>query len=221
MSNVLVTGGTGFVGHWLNVTAAPDLQLFNLNRHGTPDKLTGFDYVIHLAHVSPAKAIECAKRNNARLLYCSSGIVYHAENDTQYRHEKMQWEAECLASGVDVVIARLFAVWGNRLDDDKAQTIYTKAAKANEFIYLRNGGRTVRSYMHGSEMARWFWAILLRGKSGEAYDVGSDTPITMLDLANQIKKEYHSRSEFVTNNTPEAMPVYVPRDTEKTRRLLT
>lgn len=221
MNRVLVTGGTGFVGHWLNMTAAPEMQLFNLNRHGYKDlqELSGFDYVVHLAHVEPGQALECAKKNNARLLYCSSGIVYHPENDTAYRREKMQWEKECLESGVDVVIARLFSFWGEGLDDDKAQTIYRGQAINNEGIFVKNGG-TIRTYMHGSEMARWLWAILLRGKSGDAYDVGSDTPVTMLELANQIKRETHSRSSLIVSNASDAMPVYVPPNTAKTLELL-
>jgi dTDP-glucose 4,6-dehydratase len=119
-----------------------------------------------------------------------------------------------------VVIARLFSFWGDGLDDDKAQTIYTKRALKNEDISLRNNGKTIRTYMHGSEMARWLWAILFRGRKGEAYDVGSDTPVTMLELAQQIKRQYNSRSNIVTNGLRDPMPVYMPPYTEKTRKLL-
>lgn len=211
---VLITGGTGFVGHWLNITADPDIQIFNLNRYGKTTDLTGFDYVIHAAHTPPP--LDFAKKNNARLLMISSGIVYYPENDTEYRRKKVQWENECMESGQDVVIARLFSFWGEGLDDDKAQTIYTKAARNNEDIHIKNKGKTVRTYMHGSEMARWLWAILLNGKTREVYDVGSDTPITMLELANQIKRENKSRSKIRINGTTDPIPLYVPKNTAKT-----
>jgi dTDP-glucose 4,6-dehydratase len=74
--------------------------------------------------------------------------------------------------------------------------------------------------MSGAEMGRWMWAILLRGKSGEAYDVGSDTPVTMLQLARWIIKAYRSTSSIVIENRPDRVPVYLPRDTAKTRALL-
>jgi hypothetical protein len=54
----------------------------------------------------------------------------------------------------------------------------------------------------------------------EIYDVGSDTPITMLDLAEQIKRENNSRSKIVINKLPDAVPAYLPRDTRKTIELL-
>lgn len=216
---IVITGGTGFVGHWLNMTAPADAQILNLNRRGKLYGLSGFDYVIHLAHTPPTESIDFANKNRARLLYASSGIVYHPENDTQYRLEKLLWESECLNSGQDVVIARLFSFWGDRLDDDKAQTIYAKRAQRNEDIQLRNNGNTIRTYMHGSEMARWLWAILFKGETGETYDVGSDTPVTMMELALQIKRQYNSRSEITVNGLRDPMPVYVP-NTEKTRKLL-
>lgn len=214
MNNVLITGGTGFVGRWLNTTADPNTQIFKLNRHGKTDNLTGFDYVIHAAHTPPP--LTFARRNNARLLMVSSGIVYYPENDTEYRRQKVEWERECIESGLDVVIARLFSFWGEGLDDDKAQSIYTKAARNNDDIHLKNNGQTIRTYMHGSDMARWLWAVLLKGKAREIYDVGSDTPITMLELANQIKRENNSRSKIRINGTPDPMPVYAPKDTRKT-----
>jgi nucleoside-diphosphate-sugar epimerase len=217
---IVITGGTGFVGHWLNMTAPADAQILNLNRYGKLSGLSGFDYVIHLAHIPPTEALDCAKRNGARLLYASSGITYQLDIDTQYRREKIQWENECLDSGQDVVIARLFSFWGDGLDDDKAQTIYTKRAIKNEDISLRNNGKTIRTYMHGSEMARWLWAILFKGETGNVYDVGSDTPVTMLELAQQIKRQYNSRSNIVTNGLRDPMPVYVPPNTQKTRKLL-
>lgn len=215
MSRVLITGGTGFVGRWLNITADPHTQIFNLNRHSHILELSGFDYIIHLAPVSPAVALACAKINNARLLYCSSGIVYYPV-DTQYRKDKLEGERLCQESGRDVVIARLFSFWGDGLDNDKAQTIFRQKAKVDDNIYLLNRGETIRTYMHGSEMARWMWRILYHGASGEAYDVGSETPITMLELANQIIKECHSRSKIILGNEPDAVPFYVPQGTKKT-----
>src|SRR5688572_14984412 len=118
-----------------------------------------WDAIVHLAPISPDKVLACAERNNARLLYCSSGIVYHPENDTEYRQNKIKWEQECLDSNVDTVIARLFAFYGERLTDDHAIVAFENAAKANEPLKIWGDGSTIRSYMHGSELGRQMWAI--------------------------------------------------------------
>lgn len=224
MANVLITGGTGFVGHWMNETRPKDFVCILLNRHGHElidlIRVPNYDYVVHLAPIHPARAVECARRNNARLLYCSSGIVYHPENDIQYRRDKLDGEKYCLDSGVDVVLARLFTFFGDRLDDNKAYTQFTKAARQNSPIEIWGDGKTVRSYMHGSELGRWMWAILLRGVSGEAYDVGDDEPVTMLELAQAIKELHHSTSEITVKGGASPMPCYLPVDTAKTKALL-
>lgn len=221
MDKVLITGGTGFVGYWMQQTQPKSLSVLYFGRSWWDvQTLSKYKYVAHLAPVEPTRAISCAKRNNARLLYCSSGIVYHPENDTEYRRNKIAWEQECLDSGADVVIARLFTFFGDRLDDNKAYTQFTKAAKANKPIRIWGDGSTVRSYMHGRELGRQMWAILLNGKSGEAYDVGDGKPVTMMELAYRIRRMHNSKSEIVFEDKEVPMPSYLPTDTAKTKKLL-
>lgn len=230
MNKVLITGGTGFVGHWMRETQPDSLNCFYEGRTGYYYKgdskevvlaYNSLDYIVHLAPISPEKVIKFATYNNARLLYCSSGIVYHPENNTEYRRNKIKWEQECLASGVDVVIARLFTFYGEHLDEHKAYTQFTKAARQNSPIEIWGDGKTVRSYMHGYELGRYMWAILLHGFQAGVYDVGSNTPVTMLELAQQIKAQYNSSSEIVIKHGKDPMPYYLPPNMEKTRRLLT
>jgi Nucleoside-diphosphate-sugar epimerases len=215
MPKVLITGGTGFVGHWMRQTQPAGLDctyLSSLDYRLWYWHTLAWDYVVHLAPVAPARAIEAAK--GGRLLYASSGIVYHPENDNEYRRNKMQWEQECLDSGADVVIARLFTFCGERLSPDHAIVAFEQAAKEGKPLHIWGDGSCVRSYMHGAEMARWLWAILLRGKLGEVYDVGSDKPVTMLELARSFS------NNIIIEGGRDAMPCYLPTDTEKTRKLL-
>ncbi|HLE92729.1 MAG TPA: NAD-dependent epimerase/dehydratase family protein [Anaerolineales bacterium] len=224
MDKVLVTGGTGFCGSWMRQTAPPDLRI---SYFGKSDyelrhwEWMTWDYIVHLANISPYEVLEFSQPFGVRVLYASSGIVYHDENDTEYRQNKLDWEKECLDSGIDVVIARLFTFYGERLDDGKAYTQFVQAAKAGEPLKIWGDGSCVRSYMYGAELGRWLWAILLRGERGQAYDVGDDTPVTMLELARRIISHYRSKSEIIMepdHHIP--MPFYMPRDTAKTKRLL-
>jgi nucleoside-diphosphate-sugar epimerase len=152
------------------------------------------------------------------LLYVSSGAVYHPENSSEYALNKLAWEQECLVSGVDIVIARLFT-----FEDAPGHAFaeFTKAAKTNKPIRIWGNGKAIRSYMNGNEMSKWLWAILLHGKSREAYDVGSDVPITLYELAAKIKVKYNSTSEIIIEDRiPDPMPIYLPENTKKTRDLL-
>ena len=219
---VLVTGGTGFVGYWVGKTAKCE-AVYSLSRtayesdnwyHGK------WDAIIHLASIPPSRVLTYCRKHSIRLLYASSGIIYHPEWNTDYRRNKLTWEEECLESGVDVVVARLFTFYGDNLDDRKAYTAFTEAARAGRPIRVTGDGNTVRSYMHGEEMGRQLWAILERGVSGEAYDVGSDVPVTMLELAGKINFEYGKKSAIIVEGGVDPMPHYLPTDTAKTRALL-
>ena len=215
---VLITGGTGFVGYWLQSTQPEAVYGTYLShkRYSLYDwNKEQWDAIIHLAPIDPIKVLSYAKANNIRLLYCSSGIVYHPENNNEYRQNKIKWEQECFDSGVDVVIARLFAFYGERLDDSKAIVQFEKAAKLGQQIRIKSSGETVRSYMSGHEMGNWIWTILQKGESREAYDVGSDEPITILELAKTFTDNI-----VVENSEPDPMPNYLPIDTEKTKKLL-
>lgn len=216
MNKVLITGGTGFVGHWMKVTKPANVSVTYLGREAyhefTQLNWKHFDYdgYVHLAPVSPLHVIVGAKWNHARLLYCSSGIVYHPENDSQYRRDKIAWEIDVAASNIDYVITRLFAFSGEKLDDGKAITQFYKRAIAGEPLQIYGDGSTVRSYMHGYDLGKTMWKILQHGESGRAYDVGSLVPVTMLELAQFIIFTTKSKSKIEFIDKPNPMPVYLP-----------
>jgi len=224
MGNILCTGGTGFVGKWLQKTQSQELSAVYLSSSDYESQLwktQKYTHIIHAANISPTEVIEQAKACNARLLYISSGIVHHPENNIEYRRNKIKWEWECLDSGVDVVIARLFTFYGEGLDDNKAVVQFKKAAKEGKPLKIWGDGKTVRSYLHGRDMAKQIWAILLHGKSREAYDVGADEPVTMLQLAELCVAGRKPKPEIIIQGGVDPMPVYLPVDTAKTKALLT
>jgi dTDP-4-dehydrorhamnose reductase len=52
-----------------------------------------------------------------------------------------------------------------------------------ECITIKGHAGTVRSYICGCDMAHWSWSLLMRGAAGQAYNVGSDEAVTLLELA--------------------------------------
>lgn len=221
MPNVLVTGGTGFVGSWMRKTQPEGIGASYWSKYDYEASWLSlahnFRYIVHLANIPPARVIALAKGYDARLLYISSGAAY--DQHTEYADNKRRWEQECLSSGVDCVIARLFTFYGAGLDDGKAITQFVKAAKAGQPIEIWGDGSTVRSYMSGRDMGRLLWAILLRGQSGEVYDVGSTKPVTMLQLAQAVSKRFGPVPIHIQGGKDPA-PYYVPQNMEKTWALL-
>jgi nucleoside-diphosphate-sugar epimerase len=217
LRKILVTGGSGFVGSWMRKTEPAGLDVMYLNRNGYNLWYwwnVHWDAIVHLAPISPFQVIGTAMKFNSRVLYCSSGAVYHPENDTKYRQNKIDWEKFCIESWPDTVVARLFTFCGEGLDDGKAIVQFEKRAKAGEPLEIWGDGKTVRSYMHGAEMGRWMWAILMRGVKGEAYDVGSDEPVTMLELAKRYS------DNIIIKGGADPVPHYLPPNTAKTKGLL-
>lgn len=92
------------------------------------------------------------------------------------------------AYGVPVKIARPFAFLAPYLDLDAgyASSDFLRAALRGERLEIKSDGTTTRSYAGAGALLSMLWGILFRGAPGRAYNVGSDAPVTVLELARQI-----------------------------------
>jgi dTDP-glucose 4,6-dehydratase len=218
MNDVLITGGSGFVGYWLWKTACDKLmdivtrpmnQIIYNNAAAWPHSCK---YIIHLAPVLPDKVIELAKRCNARILFASSGAVY-ANPLNDYGKMKLESENMLLASGLDVRIARMFTFCGSHLKwDNFAIGQFIRDAVNGGPIRILGDGKTVRSYMYGSDLGEWLWKILLDGEPGAIYDVGSEYPVTIQHLAEEVSYNFDKTPEIVIENkmSEERQKWYLP-----------
>jgi UDP-glucuronate decarboxylase len=92
--------------------------------------------------------------------------------------------------GLHTVVARCFSFVGRDLPLDAHFAIGNfihDALNRNE-IQVKGDGRAVRTYLDQRDLAIWLCALLYRGADGEAYNVGSDIPITILELANLVRE---------------------------------
>lgn len=207
INRVLITGGTGFVGYWMQQTCPPNIDALYLNRVDYFKCVwaeSKWDAIVHLAPLSPSYVLQKAPR----VLFASSGAVY--EGRTPYALNKREWERQCRESDADVVIARLFTFVGERLKNLYAVTHFIADAKAGKPIQVWGDGRTIRSYLYGSDLGTWMWKILLEGEG--IYNVGSDFPYTILRLAQIVAEIIPAKIEFVNPHGPETR--YLP-DTER------
>lgn len=92
------------------------------------------------------------------------------------------------AGQVAVKSARCYAMVGPYLPVDKHFAIgnFMRDALQAEPIRILGDGTTTRSYLHIADVTIWLWTILLNGRPATAYNVGSDQPVTMRELAGRI-----------------------------------
>ncbi len=145
-----------------------------------------------------------------RILCLSSGAVYGklpadapapAESspcriqvgDT-YAEAKLAMEALSLAhgrsTGVDVVIARLFAFSGAWLPAHLAVSQFLAMALTGQPIRLHSDGSPVRSYLDGADMALWLLTLAAHAPGGTRCNVGSDEAVRLAQLAGLISQRY-------------------------------
>jgi dTDP-glucose 4,6-dehydratase len=53
-------------------------------------------------------------------------------------------------------------------------------------IEIKGDGTSSRSYLYVADLMIWLWTILFEGKGNTAYNVGSDQPISIQELANKV-----------------------------------
>lgn len=91
--------------------------------------------------------------------------------------------------GIQTVVARCFAFVGQDLPVHAHFAIgnFIRDAMSAPCITVNGDGTPIRSYMDQRDLARWLEKLLFNGKAGQAYNVGSDIPITIGALANLVR----------------------------------
>jgi nucleoside-diphosphate-sugar epimerase len=95
---------------------------------------------------------------------------------------------------LNITIARFFSFIGFYLPLDIHYAIgnFIKDAKENNKITINSNGTALRSYMYMSDLLIWLFTILTNGKSGEAYNVGSNEAISIKELANLVVNSFEN-----------------------------
>ncbi len=107
-----------------------------------------------------------------------------------YPESKRCGEALCQAykkrCGLDVVIPRLARVYGPTMlrSDTKALSQFILKGVAGENIILKSAGEQFYSYTYVADVVSGMLTVLLKGESGEAYNIADeDSEIRLKDLA--------------------------------------
>ncbi|MDI6639487.1 MAG: SDR family oxidoreductase [Methanocellales archaeon] len=189
-------------------------------------------------------ALELAKEKGAVFLLTSSSEVYgdpqvHPQREDYlgnvnpigprscYDEAKRFAEALTMAYhrkyGLDVRIVRIFNTYGPRMrkDDGRAIPNFITQALANEPITVYGDGSQTRSFCYISDMVNGVCkAMFSKEMSGEVVNLGSQNEITVLELAERIKKLTNSNSKIIFKKLPEDDPKQRCPDISKAREIL-
>ena len=93
------------------------------------------------------------------------------------------------AFGLEVVIARCFAFVGRDLPLDVHFAIgnFIRDALTRDAIEVAGDGSPLRTYLDQDDLAHWLLTLLLRGRPGDVYNVGSDEVVSIGDLAYRVR----------------------------------
>jgi nucleoside-diphosphate-sugar epimerase len=146
------------------------------------------------------------------------GAVDSSAVGSAYAEAKRLAETLCAAyrnqHRLPIVNARPFAFIGpyQLLDRPWAVNNFLRDGLLGGPIRIQGDGETVRSYLYPSDMAWWLLRLLLDGKTGASYNVGSPEAVTLLSLAQRISELLPARPDVLTRQAREGAPrsTFVP-----------
>ena len=97
-----------------------------------------------------------------------------------------------------IVITRGNNVYGPNQYPEKVIPNFIKLLRKGQKITIQGDGSCVRAFLHASDTATAFQAILEEGKIGEIYNIGCDEGMeySILDLAKILIKKIHNTDDY-------------------------
>jgi len=171
--------------------------------------------------------LKAAQKYSVRVLFTSSSEIYGMPSNAPLQEDGMRilgpitaprWayaESKALDEylvgyyqdqGLQATIVRYFNVYGSRMDPRGYGSVIAKfitQALSGKPITVYGEGRQTRSFIHVTDAVA---GTVRAGTKREALDktinIGNPEPITILELAKQIKRLCDSKSEIIHVNPP-------------------
>lgn len=197
---------------------------------------------LKVGSIGTHKALGVARAKGARFLMASTSEVYgdpliNPQPESYwgnvnpigprgvYDEAKRFSEALVMAyhkyKNVDTKIVRIFNTFGPdmRINDGRAVPTFMTQALTNKPITVFGTGKQTRSLCYVSDLVEGIYRLLM-SEEHEPVNIGNPQEITLLELAEMIKKLAGSTSEIVYMPLPTDDPKVRRPDTSKAEKLL-
>lgn len=170
--------------------------------------------------VGTQNLLEIARRKNTQgFIFLSSSEVYGKVSQDQipisedmfgsydplqdsacYGESKRMGETMCFSYmqqfEIPMKIVRLFHTYGPgmQLDDGRVFADFVCDIVNKRDIIVKSDGRAIRGFCYLADVAGGIFTVLLKGKVGEAYNIGSDCAVSILELANILARLFPARN---------------------------
>lgn len=224
--------------------------IFHLASPASPNKKSPISYyalpveTLLVNSYGTYKLLESILNSKAKFLFASTSEVYgdpkeHPQNEKYWGSVNPVGERSCYdeakrfgeaitftylrkyASNVRIV--RIFNTYGPRMhkDDGRAVVEFINLAIKNNPLPIFGDGKQTRSFCYISDLVEGIYkAMFYNNTKGEVINLGNPNEITILELAQNIKKIIGSKSQLSYEELPSDDPKRRKPDISKANELL-
>ena len=184
-----------------------------------------------------------AKRTRARVLQASTSEVYgdpkvSPQPETYWGNVNPIGMRSCYDEGkraaetlfldyhrqysTDIRVARIFNTYGPRMaiNDGRVVSNFILQALRNEEITVYGDGHQTRSFCYVDDLIEGLISLFFSENIHEPINLGNPSPVSMIELAEEIISMVGSASEIVFKPLPSDDPIMREPDCKKARELL-
>lgn len=176
---------------------------------GVPNLVTLAEEMIRTCSLGTLHILELARKHNAKLLFTSSAEVYgdplvfpQTEEYTgnadpigprSAYEEGKRFSESCIAMyarkyGVRASIVRVFNTYGPgmSLDDMRVIPQFIRSVRDKKQFVVYGDGSQTRAHLYIDDLLAGFELVMEKGAPGEAYNIGSEHPMSIKELADMV-----------------------------------
>ena len=223
--------------------------IFHLASPASPSNKNPKSYIHHPVETLLANSqgtyelLQLAKRENSKFLFASTSEIY---GDPEISPQKEDYFGNVNPTGIrsvydegkrfgeaitmayfrkfklDVKIVRIFNTYGPKMPDDgRVVTNFLYQALENKPLTIYGDGKQTRSFCYINDMIEGIEKTMFSPQTkGEVINLGNPREITVLEIAQVIKKLTNSSSDIVFEDLPEDDPKRRNPDISKAKKLL-